>query len=162
MADGDKYLARDDKTMTSAGRYVVNVEAAIYRDGEYLLAERAVEEDHAAGTLALVGGKVERTDHDTSALESTVHREVREEVGLAVTDLRYVQSNAFVTDGGDPCLNVVFLARHEDGEAHVAAPDEVADLHWLTPTAVEGHPDVPEWTAAFVALSDERRRTLGW
>ncbi|WP_439028575.1 NUDIX domain-containing protein [Haloarchaeobius sp. DT45] len=155
-------MAEDDNTMTSEGRYVVNVEAAIYRDGEYLLVERAAEEDHAPGSLALVGGTVERTDHDTSALESTVHREVREEVGLSVTDLRYVQSNAFVTDSEDPCLNVVFLARHDDGEAHIAAPDEVTDLHWLAPAAVETHSDVPEWTAAFVALSDERRQTLGW
>ncbi len=162
MADGDKSLAEDDTTMTSGGRYVVNVEAAIYSGGEYLLVERAPAEDHAPGTLALVGGKVERTEHDTSALESTVHREVREEVGLSVTDLQYVQSNAFVTDSGDPCLNVVFLARHDGGDAHIAASDEVAALHWLTPSAVESHPDVPEWTAAFVALSDERRRALEW
>ncbi|MFT4911057.1 MAG: hypothetical protein ACI9TI_002239 [Natronomonas sp.] len=30
-------------------RYVVNVEAAIHREGESLLAERSATEDHAAG-----------------------------------------------------------------------------------------------------------------
>jgi 8-oxo-dGTP diphosphatase len=148
--------------MTDGPRYLVNVEAAIYRDGEYLLVERAADEAHASGQLALVGGKVEGTAHDTGAFESTVHREVREEVGVGVTDLTYVQSNAFVADTDAECLNVVFLARHDEGEPTVAAPAEVAATHWLAPADVETHPDCPEWTAAFVALAEERRQSLGW
>jgi 8-oxo-dGTP diphosphatase len=149
--------------MTGDGvAYVVNVEAAIYRDGSYLLIERASEEDHAPGALALVGGTVEGTDHDTGVLEGTVRREVREEVGVGLGDLQYVQSNAFVADTGTPCLNVVFLAQHDAGEATIEAPDEVAAIHWLEPEAVETHPDAPEWTAAFIALAEERRQSLGW
>ena len=115
--------------MTDAPRYVVNVEAAIYRDGEYLLVERAADENHASGHLALVGGTVEGSTHDTRAFERTVHREVREEVDVAVTDLTYLQSNGFVADTGAECLNVVFLARHDEGAPTVAAPEEVAATH---------------------------------
>ncbi|WP_435361046.1 NUDIX hydrolase [Haloarchaeobius sp. DFWS5] len=146
----------------SDATYAVNVEAAIFRDGEYLLIERAASESHAAGLLSLVGGTVEETDHETGALEATARREIREEVGVAVTDLCYVQSNAFVTDEGTPCLNVVFLARHDDGDGTIEAPDEVADVHWLTPGAVETNQDTPEWTAAFVALAEQRRQSLDW
>ncbi|WP_435344644.1 NUDIX domain-containing protein [Haloarchaeobius sp. HRN-SO-5] len=148
--------------MTDRTRYTVNAEAAIYRDGEYLLVERAPEEDHAAGLLGLVGGTVDGAGHDTGALEGTVHREVREEVDVSVTDLHYVQSNAFVADDGTECLNVVFLARHDGGEPTVADPEEVAATHWLRPEAVETHPKAPEWTAAFTALAEERRQSLGW
>ncbi|WP_256297776.1 NUDIX domain-containing protein [Haloarchaeobius salinus] len=148
--------------MTDVPHYVVNVEAAIYRDGDYLLVERAADEDHASGQLALVGGKVEGTAHETGTFESTIHREVREEVDVGVTDLTYVQSNAFVADTGAECLNVVFLARHDEDEPVVAAPEEVAAVHWLAPGAVESHPDCPEWTAAFVSLAEERRQSLGW
>jgi len=148
--------------MTDAPRYVVNVEAAIYRDGEYLLVERAADEDHASGHLALVGGTVEGSTHDPGTFERTVHREVREEVDVGVTDLTYLQSNAFVADTGAECLNVVFLARHDEGAPTVAAPEEVAATHWLAPADVESHPDCPEWTAAFVALAEERRQSLGW
>ncbi|MFC4406505.1 NUDIX domain-containing protein [Haloarchaeobius iranensis] len=148
--------------MTDGSHYVVNVEAAIYRDGEYLLVERAAGEEHASGQLALVGGKVEGTTHDTGAFKRTVHREVREEVDVAVTGLTYVQSNAFVADTGAECLNVVFLARHDGGAPTVAAPEEVAATHWLAPADVESHPDCPEWTAAFVARAEERRQSLGW
>ncbi|MFD1644173.1 NUDIX domain-containing protein [Haloarchaeobius litoreus] len=148
--------------MTDGPRYVVNVEAAIYRGGEYLLVERAADEAHASGQLALVGGRVEDTAQGTEAFEDTVRREVREEVDVRVSDLEYVQSNAFTTDTGTDCLNVVFLARHGEGEPTVAAPEEVAATHWLAPADVETHPDCPEWTAAFVALADERRRSLGW
>ncbi|WP_435334873.1 NUDIX domain-containing protein [Haloarchaeobius sp. TZWWS8] len=148
--------------MSHDDTYAVNVEAAIYRDGEYLLIERAAGEDHAAGALSLVGGTVEGVDHEISALEATVRREIREEVDVSVTDLRYVQSNAFRSDTGQPCLNVVFLARYDEGKGVVNAPDEVAATHWLTPGAVETHADAPEWTAAFVALADERRQAAGW
>ncbi|EMA45790.1 NUDIX hydrolase [Halococcus saccharolyticus] len=145
----------------SDDRYVVNVEAAIYRDGEYLLVERAAAEDHAAGTLALVGGTVEATDTG-DALEATLRREVREEVAIAITDPQYVQSNAFTTDDGTSCVNVVFLCRHDDGEARVAAPAEVAAVEWLSIDAVLDRSAIPPWTAEFLTLADERRRVLDW
>ncbi|WP_440992171.1 NUDIX domain-containing protein [Haloarchaeobius baliensis] len=148
--------------MTAGPRHVVNVETAVYRDGEYLLVERAADEDHASGQLALVGGRVEPTVQGTGAFEDTARREIREEVDVGVTDLTYVQSNAFTTDTGTDCLNVVFLARHDEGEPTVAEPEEVAAVHWLAPDDVEPHPDCPEWTAAFVALAEERRQSLGW
>jgi len=111
----------------SDGRYAVNVEAAIHRDGEYLLVERAAAEDHVAGALALVGGTVEMSETG-DILEDTLRREVREEVAIAIRDLQYVQSNAFTADDGTPCVNVVFLCRHDDGEARIAAPEEVATV----------------------------------
>ena len=39
--------------------FIVNTEAAIYRDGSYLLCRRSEKEEHAPGGLALIGGKVE-------------------------------------------------------------------------------------------------------
>lgn len=142
-------------------RFVVNAEAAIYRDGEYLLVERAAGEDHAAGELALVGGTVERDAADP-ALEATVGREVREEVGVEVGELAYVTSTTFETDAATPCVNVVFLGRHAAGEATVEEPDEVARTRWLAPAAVEGHAEVPPYTREYVAAADERRNELGW
>lgn len=87
--------------MVSDRRYAVNVEAAIYRDDEYLLIQRGDTEEHAAGTLALVGGTVEATESE-EILERTLRREVREEVDVTIADPQYVQSNAFVADEGRP------------------------------------------------------------
>lgn len=158
--------------------YVVNVEAAVFRDsetappsrtgggetadGEYLLAERSPEEDHAAATLSLVGGKVEGDETGEEVLERTVRRELREEVGVAVDALEYVTSNAFVADTGTPVVNTVFLARYADGEVRAREPDEVAAVHWRTPDAVLGDDEVPVFVREYVERAEARRQHLGW
>jgi len=138
--------------------YVVNVEAAVNRDGEYLLVERAAEEDHAAGLLSLVGGKVEGMTDEPDALERTVERELDEEVGVAVSDLAYVASTAFTTDGGEQVVNVVFRAEYESGEARVREPEEIAAVHWRSPAEIASDDDVPAFTREYVEAAEERCR----
>lgn len=142
-------------------RYAVNVEAAIYRDGEYLLIERGTAEEHAAGALALVGGTVEATETG-DVLEDTLRREIREEVDVTIADPEYVQSNAFTADDGTPCVNVVFCCRYGGGDPHVAAPREVAAVEWLSIDEALDRPAMSPWTAEFLVMADERRAELGW
>jgi len=139
-----------------APHYVVNAEAAVHRDGEYLLVERAAGEEHAAGALALVGGKVEITE-GRDVLEATVRREVEEEVGVTLGSLDYVTSSAFETPD-DQVVNTVFLAEHDAGTARVRDPEEVAAVHWLTPDEVRDHPDAPAFTADYIEAVDAHRR----
>ena len=61
--------------------FIVNIEGAIYKDGKWLIVRRSDKEDHAPGTLALVGGKVDQEGNTTDILERTLIREVEEEVG---------------------------------------------------------------------------------
>ncbi|MEZ3144701.1 hypothetical protein [Halobaculum sp. MBLA0143] len=51
--------------------YVVNVDVAVVRDGEYLLIERGEDEDHGAGLLAFPGGKLEADPGDSGMLRAT-------------------------------------------------------------------------------------------
>jgi len=139
--------------------HVVNVEAAIHRDGEYLLVERSAAENHAAGQLSLIGGKVEADGERDRPLERTVKREVREEVGVAITDLSYVTSAAFVSDDGASVTNVVFRARYESGEARPREPEEVAAVHWRNPAEIADAEDVPEFTRDYVDLAEADRRS---
>ena len=80
--------------------FIVNVEGAIYKNGKWLLIERSLKEEHAGGTLSLVGGKVEKEGDSSDILERTLEREIFEEVGIKVKDLEYVNSSSFVTDTG--------------------------------------------------------------
>lgn len=139
-----------------APHYVVNAEAAVHRDGEYLLVERAAAEEHAAGALALVGGKVEVSE-GREVLEATVHREVAEEVGVTVDSVEYVTNSAFTVDDGDCVVNTVFLAEYDSGTVRPCDPDEVAAVHWLTPEEVLDHPDAPKFTADYVDAVDAHR-----
>ena len=136
--------------------FIVNVEGAIRKDGRWLLIRRGAAEEHAAGTLALVGGKVETQGAESSILESTLRREIAEEVGVSVArDMRYAHSTSFVTDRGVPVVNVIFACFWESGEAFAASPDEVAELVWLTTEEALRRPDVPEWTRDSLKRAEE-------
>ena len=141
--------------------FVVNVEGAVVRDGEYLFIERGADEEHAAGLLGFPGGKVERTGDRDDALEAALRREIEEEVGLSPAEVAYVQSNEFEAVGV-PCLDVVFICRHGGGTPERREPGEVAALRWLSPEEAIGRDDCPPWIAGFVERIEERRAELGW
>jgi 8-oxo-dGTP diphosphatase len=148
--------------MTTDTPYLVNVDAAVVRDGAFLLVERSADEDHAAGELGFPGGTTDPTDEGPDVLEATVRRELREEVAVEVANtMAYVQSNAFESDTGDRVVNVVFLCQHDDGEGRVAS-EEVGAVHWLTAEEVANHPEVPAYTRQQVELAEGQRRMLGW
>lgn len=139
-----------------ADTYVVNVDGAVVRDGAYLLIERSADEEHAAGLLGFPGGTLEGLP-DGDAIERTVARELREEVGLDVDRVEYVFSSTFATDDGTPCLNVVALCDRASGEARVRAPAEVAAIHWLTPEEMDRRDDVPPFTRRYVDRIEAHR-----
>jgi 8-oxo-dGTP diphosphatase len=137
--------------VTSGGRpaFVVNVEVFLWRDGRWLLIRRGEREAHAPGTLSGVGGKVEVGSAGHHIFEQTARREVAEEIGVDLTgvDLRYAESAYFVTDDGDPVINVVFSAPLPAGAQPVAASvEEVAGVAWLTVADAEADPSCPPWT----------------
>ncbi|MDO3408171.1 NUDIX domain-containing protein [Saccharibacillus sp. CPCC 101409] len=135
--------------------FIVNVEGAIRRGDRWLLIRRGAAEEHAAGTLALVGGKVDADGPSSDVLESNLRREILEEVGLNVAKrMTYAHSTSFVTDRGDAVVNVVFACEYADGEASAASPDEVAEILWLTTQEILEREDVPEWTRASVERAE--------
>jgi len=115
-----------------ADTYLVNVDGVVVRDGEYLLIERAAGEAHAGGTLAFPGGTVEQPPGSENPIETTVRRELNEEVGIEVGNVAYVTSRTFESDDGSQCINIVTMCEHVRGEPFPRAPDEVAAVHWLT------------------------------
>lgn len=136
------------------GDYVVNVEAVIYDGDRYLMAFRSEQEVHAGGTLAFAGGKMEGTDQP-DALEETVRREIREEVGVEVDSLAYVESHVF---GDCPsCLDIVFLCRYVSGTPTAGDPAEVSAVQWMTVQEVLAHPKTPPWIAHSLRLAEGKR-----
>lgn len=125
--------------------YIVNVEAAIIRDGKYLLIERGAGESYAAGVLAFVGGKMEETQNADDVLEETARREVLEEIGIRITNTRYAYSTHFIGEAGALVLDVVFLCDYESGEPRIADVDEVAEILYLSGEEILQHPKSPIW-----------------
>ncbi|MBZ0319584.1 MAG: NUDIX domain-containing protein [Anaerolineae bacterium] len=143
--------------------YIVNVEAAILREGRYLIITRGAGETHAAGSLSLVGGKVEGVGFSSTPLENTVRREVLEEVGLEIDgEIIYISNTSFVADDGDPVIDIVFLCHSQSGEARAIDPTEVGAIDWLTASEILTHPDAPVWLRASIEAAEKVRVRLGW
>jgi NAD+ diphosphatase len=102
---------------------------AVERDGKLLLAHNARMPERRYSVLA---GFVEPGE----SLEQAIHREIMEEVGIEVQDVRYFGSQSWPF----PCsLMLGFTARWKKGEL---CPDgvELDDAGWFLP---DGFPDIP-------------------
>lgn len=127
--------------------FIVNVEGAVCRDDKWLVITRSTKEEHAGGTLSLVGGKVDVEGNTRDILERTVKRELYEEVGIEIKDdVTFVYSTSFVADDGCNVINIVFLCEVDGGTAHCKSPDEVEAVHWMTFDEIMNHPKSPPWT----------------
>ena len=157
--------------MTDAPRlrpaYTLTACVLLRRDGRWLLTVRGDQVDDAPGQLGLVGGHVEQQAPGTGVLEATARREVREETGLDLTvaDLRYLESELFVTDLGQTQVCVTFVAAAPaDAEPRAADPDEVAAVGWWSVEQARADPRCPAWlpdvlVRAGTALDAEVRRS---
>jgi NAD+ diphosphatase len=81
------------------------------------------------------------------SLEETVAREIREEVGIAVEDLRYFGSQPWPFPHS---LMVGFVARYAGGELRVDG-EEIAEARWVSP---ESLPPIPPPLSIARALID--------
>ena len=70
------------------------------------------------------------------SIEDCVHREVREEVGIAVDDLHYFASQSWAFPHS---LMIAYTAHYAGGDL-VPDPSEIADVRWF---AVDALPDLP-------------------
>jgi NADH pyrophosphatase NudC (nudix superfamily) len=141
--------------------FIVNVEGAIYKDDKWLVVERSTKEEHAGGTISLVGGKVDNEGNVIGILEQTIKREIFEEIGVQIKDnVHYVYNSSFVSDKGSAVINVVFLCEYLSGEAHPKSPDEIENVYWLTYDEVMNHPKTPPWTKESIKRSEQIRKNL--
>ncbi len=95
---------------------------AIEKEGRILLARG---HHHPSGRYSVLAGFVEPGE----TLEEAVHREVREEVGISITDLTYFGSQPWPFPHS---LMVGFTAKWKDGEIAVDGR-EIADAGWFSP-----------------------------
>ena len=101
------------------------------------------------GRYSALAGFVEAGE----SIEDTVRREVAEEVGVQVTDLRYFGSQCWPFPNS---LMIAFHAEYAGGEMR-ANPDELADAQWFTP---ESLPQLPPWLSIARALIEARLAEL--
>jgi 8-oxo-dGTP diphosphatase len=120
---------------------------ALIRSGEVLLIQRAFEP--FKGMWTLPGGRHEAGE----SIEETAAREILEELGLAVTNLRPVLEMGI----GRGFRLQVFASDRFSGE--IVASTEIAGWQWLRPDAIGSLPTTPELNRVLkqaMALLDDR------
>jgi 8-oxo-dGTP pyrophosphatase MutT (NUDIX family) len=142
--------------------FIVNVEGAILYEDKWLLIKRSAKEEHAGGTLSLVGGKVDFEGASLDILERTVKREIFEEVGIEITDnLHFLYSSSFVLDDGRNVINVVFLCEYSKGTENSKSADEVEEVCWMSYDEIMNHPNTPPWTKESIIMAEKYRYGRG-
>ena len=140
-------------------RFVVNTQCAVSRAGRYLMIVRGEGVRQAPGVLAFPGGKVEIGDGPDSVLEAAVRREVLEETGVTVaSELEYVRSVNFTMADGTAVVDVLFHGAYKAGEPAITAPDEVAEIRWMSAEGILAHERTPPWLKSDVELVEAARR----
>jgi NAD+ diphosphatase len=122
--------------------------ALIERDGRALLARNARFSLPFFSTLA---GFVEVGE----SLEGAVEREIHEEAGIRIADIRYFGSQPWPFTGS---LMIGFTARWASGDI-VADPTEIADADWFAPDELPRIP--PKLSIARELIDDFVRRHGG-
>jgi NAD+ diphosphatase len=123
----------------------------VHRGDELLLARAP---HYAPGMYSALAGFVEAGE----SIEDTIHREVREEVGLEVKSLRYFGSQSWPFPHQ---LMVAFHAEYAGGELR-PDPAEIADAKWFTLDALPKFPSSVSISSRLIAsaIAELRARKL--
>lgn len=119
----------------------VAITAIVIKDGKYLITRRSPNKKRWPGKWTVPGGKLETADYtnwpkDThgywyNVLEKTLRREVREEVGLEIDNVRYLTSLATVHDDKAPSLVISCVADFASGEV-ILQETETDKFAWVS------------------------------
>jgi len=122
--------------------FYVAITAIIAKDGKYLITKRSEKEKFLPGVWLVPGGKITTDDFlsrpsDTATkhqwyniIEDVLRREVKEEVDLEITNIRYITSIAAMRPDGYPVIVVSMLADWASGE--VKLNPEHTDYTWVS------------------------------
>ncbi|MFH0929356.1 MAG: NUDIX domain-containing protein [Candidatus Aenigmatarchaeota archaeon] len=120
--------------------HYIAVTGIIVNDGKFLIVKRAATEKAFPNKWTVPGGKLvmndyanepkDTTQHWYNIFEKTLKREVLEEVGLEIKNIRYLTSMVFVREDGIPTVIVSLFADY-CGEEIKLCPD-LTEYAWVT------------------------------
>lgn len=153
----DKYLFR------------IAPQGVVYRrDGKMLVMKRSLKEEVAPGTLAYVGGKVERQEikdytKDTiyNVFEDTFIRECLEEAHVKVKrdTIRIIGDHLFERKDGIQMIIVTLIAEFDEQLEGELDKDEVEAIYWLYLDEIDKN-NMPDVVLKTYEKADKMIKTL--
>lgn len=107
-------------------QFYISVCCWIRKGSKFLIQKRSANDERGSGKWLTIGGKVEKGESLSQALE----REIIEESGVKIdtSSLRLIKDYVFEKDGGYKIV-IVFIANWESGEAK--ALEEGTEVEWV-------------------------------
>lgn len=128
--------------------FEVVITAIIEKDGTYLITRRSSTKRRFPGMWTVPGGHLEPADFmsypkDTehywyNVLEKALAREIQEETGLAIENVRYVTSLATEHADGAASIVISCLADYQSGEVRLQE-DETDKAEWVSLEEAKGY-----------------------
>jgi len=117
------------------------VTGIVVKDGKFLITKRSDNEKNYPGKWTVPGGKIEMKDYtsrepDTAAgtwynvFEEVLKREVMEEVGISIKNIKYIANLAYMRSDGIPTLMVSLAADHDSGEVKLS--EDMVEYAWVS------------------------------
>lgn len=119
----------------------VVITAIVIKDKKFLITKRTSNKKRFPDKWTVPGGKLETKDYKDlpketehywyNVMEKVLTREVMEEVGLEIENVRYVTSLATIHDDGSPSLVISCMADYISGEVTLQK-DETDEFSWVS------------------------------
>lgn len=110
--------------MEENNRPKVGIAAIVVKNGKFLLGKR--KGSHGAATYASPGGHLEYME----SIENCVKREVMEEAGLEVTNVRFLRLNNLKDFAPKHYIDIAMLCDWKSGEPKVMEPEKCEGWAW--------------------------------
>ncbi len=114
--------------------------AIVCKAGKYLITQRSLNKKVFPGKWHVPGGGLAVGDYKNSpknkagqwyfAVENSLRREIREEVGLEVKKLKFLLDLAFIRPDGIPVATLSYWAQYKSGK--VKLDEDSIDYKWVT------------------------------
>jgi 8-oxo-dGTP diphosphatase len=127
------------ETKDKAKFHIVQVQGWVRKDGKFLMAQRSFKELQAPGAWSIPGGKVEtEAEIEEWPLQKTLKKEIKEEVGVVVSDtMELVYNDAFTRVDGAHVVAITFLCDYVSGEAQPL--EDTEKVKWFTLDELENY-----------------------
>jgi len=124
----------DEKT------HMISVTGIIIKEGKFLITKRSLDKKAFPGKWTVPGGNLQLKDYRDLPKDTNIHwynifekvlrREVMEEVGLEVRNIKYLTSMTFIRPDNIPGLIVSLYANHKEGD--VKLNEESTEHAWVS------------------------------
>jgi 8-oxo-dGTP diphosphatase len=123
----------------------VGIGVFVFKDGKFLIQRR--KGSHGTGTWSIPGGHLEFNE----SFEETAEREVYEETGLKIKNIRFgAVTNDILRGEGKHYVSVWLISDYENGEERIVEPDKCDGLEWCTLDSLPA-PLAPWWQQLFAS-----------